>query len=255
VLNVDNGTDYSAYLRISDLLELQIPLTKDAPDELLFIVVHQSYELWFKVIIDELRRASLALHNNEPWVATPHLRRTVVIEDLLLEHLRVLETMSPEGFLEFRDPLNPASGFQSCQFRAIEFLSGAGKKAMLSFELFDEFQRQWLREISEAPNVWSGFEHALRRTLGASDHDDLLEVLGALYHDHTTAQTSSLHAVAELLMDHDERLAMWRHQHMMMAGRQIGRRPGTGGSEGMAYLDTTITQRLYPMLWEVRSIL
>ncbi len=88
---------------------------------------------------------STALHENKPWLAVSHLRRSVAIEDLLLGHLRVLESMSPEGFLEFRDPLNPASGFQSFQFRAIEFLSGAGKKAMLSFELFDESQRSWLR--------------------------------------------------------------------------------------------------------------
>jgi tryptophan 2,3-dioxygenase len=252
---VGNGTDYSTYLRINDLLELQIPLTDDAPDELLFIVVHQSYELWFKVIIDELRRAIAALGANEPWRAIAHLRRMVAIEDLLLEHLRVLESMSPEGFLEFRDPLNPASGFQSFQFRAIEFLSGAGKKAMLTFELFDDSQRRWLKAMSEAPSLWSEFEHSLRRTLGASDHDDLLDLVRALYLNHASAATSALHAVAELMMDHDERLAMWRHQHMMMAGRQIGRRPGTGGSEGMAYLDTTITQRLYPLLWDVRSVL
>jgi tryptophan 2,3-dioxygenase len=233
---------------------LQIPLTDDAPDELLFIVVHQSYELWFKVIIDELRRANGALRENEPWRATAHLRRMVAIEDLLLEHLRVLESMSPEGFLQFRDPLDPASGFQSFQFRAIEFLSGAGKKAMLTFELFGEAQRLWLKEISEEPSLWSTFEHSLRQTLGASS-DDLLDLVRALYVSHVTSETSALHAVAELMMDHDERLAMWRHQHMMMAGRQIGRRPGTGGSEGMAYLDTTITQRLYPLLWEVRSVL
>ena len=249
------GTDYSTYLRINDLLELQVPLTEDAPDELLFIVVHQSYELWFKVIIDELRRAAARLHANEPWAATAHLRRMVAIEDLLISHLRVLETMSPEGFLRFRDPLDPASGFQSFQFRAIEFLSGAGKPAMLTFELFDEDVRAWLRATSEAPSVWSGFEHSLRLTLGASDEDDLLGLLRALYQSHEGAAASALHAVAELLMDHDERLAMWRHQHMLMAGRQIGRRPGTGGSEGMAYLDTTIVQRLYPVLWEVRSIL
>jgi tryptophan 2,3-dioxygenase len=255
VQEVSNGTDYSTYLKINDLLELQVPLTPGARDELLFIVVHQSYELWFKVIIDELQRANEALHANEPWRALPHLRRTVTVEDLLLEHLRVLETMSPEGFLEFRDPLNPASGFQSFQFRAIEFLSGGGKKAMLSFELFDERQRQWLRDFSEAPSLWDGFVYALRRTLGASDHDDLLDLVRALYLSHITAPTSALHAVCELFMDHDERLAMWRHQHMMMAGRQIGRRPGTGGSEGMAYLDTTLNQRLYPLLWEVRSVL
>jgi tryptophan 2,3-dioxygenase len=251
---VKNGTDYSTYLRINDLLKLQIPLTDDAPDELLFIVVHQSYELWFKVIIDELRRAAKWLHDNEPWRALSHLRRMIIIEDLLLSHLQVLESMSPEGFLEFRDPLNPASGFQSVQFRAIEFLSGAGKKAMLSFELFDDEQRQWLNEMSATPSIWSGFEHSLRTTLGAPN-DDLLTTVRALYLHHSSAPLSALHGVAELMMDHDERLAMWRHQHMLMAGRQIGRRPGTGGSEGMAYLDTTLPQRLYPVLWEVRSVL
>ena len=248
-------TDYSTYLRINDLLELQVPLTPGAPDELLFIVVHQSYELWFKVIIDELTRASARLHAGEPWGATAHLRRTVCIEDLLISHLRVLETMSPEGFLAFRDPLDPASGFQSVQFRGIEFLSGAGKPAMLTFKLFDEEQRRWLRETSEAPSLWSGFEHALRTGLDASSDEDVLTLVRALYLDHESATRSALHVVAELLMDHDERLAMWRHQHMLMAGRQIGRRPGTGGSEGMAYLDTTIGQRLYPVLWEVRSVL
>jgi len=251
---VSKGTDYSTYLRINDLLKLQIPLTEDAPDELLFIVVHQSYELWFKVIVDELRRCAQELHANRPWLAVAHLRRTVSIEDLLLTHLQLLESMSPEGFLRFRDPLDPASGFQSFQFRAIEFLSGAGKQAMLSFEIFDDDQRAWLKEMAAVPSVWSGFEHSLRTTVGAAN-DDLLDVLRALYLSHDDPALSALHAVAELLMDHDERLAVWRHQHMLMAGRQIGRRPGTGGSEGMAYLDTTLSQRLYPALWEVRSVL
>ncbi len=248
------GTDYSTYLRINDLLKLQIPLTDDAPDELLFIVVHQSYELWFKVIVDELQRAAQELHANMPWRAISHLRRMVGIEDLLLEHLHLLDSMSPEGFLAFRDPLDPASGFQSFQFRAIEFLSGAGKKAMLSFQIFDDDQRAWLKEMSEIPSVWSGFEHSLRATMGAPN-DDLLDLVRALYLNHEDAALSALHAVAELLMDHDGRLAVWRHQHMLMAGRQIGRRPGTGGSEGMAYLDTTLVQRFYPVLWEVRSVL
>ncbi len=251
---MSKGTDYSTYLRINDLLKLQIPLSEDAPDELLFIVVHQSYELWFKVIVDELRRCAQELHANRPWLAVAHLRRTVSIEDLLLTHLQLLESMSPEGFLRFRDPLDPASGFQSFQFRAIEFLSGAGKQAMLSFEIFDDDQRAWLKEMAAVPSVWSGFEHSLRTTVGAAN-DDLLDVLRALYLSHDDPALSALHAVAELLMDHDERLAVWRHQHMLMAGRQIGRRPGTGGSEGMAYLDTTLSQRLYPALWEVRSVL
>ncbi len=250
-----NKTDYSTYLRINDLLKLQIPLTDGAADELLFIVVHQSYELWFKVIIDELSRTSSSLHANEPWLAPSHLQRIVEVEELLLAHLRMLDTMSPEGFLAFRDPLDPASGFQSFQFRAIEFLSGGGRKAVLSYDFFDDERRAWLREISDLPDVWSGFEHSLRTTLAASAQDDLLDLVRALYLDHATAPLTSLHAVAELLIDHDENLALWRYQHLLMAGRQIGRRPGTGGSEGMAFLDTTLAQRLYPVLWEVRSVL
>jgi len=213
---VSKGTDYSTYLRINDLLKLQIPLSEDAPDELLFIVVHQSYELWFKVIVDELRRCAQELHANRPWLAVAHLRRTVSIEDLLLTHLQLLESMSPEGFLRFRDPLDPASGFQSFQFRAIEFLSGAGKQAMLSFEIFDDDQRAWLKEMAAVPSVWSGFEHSLRTTVGAAN-DDLLDVLRALYLSHDDPALSALHAVAELLMDHDERLAVWRHQHMLLS--------------------------------------
>jgi len=255
VLFVDNETDYSTYLKINDLLTLQVPLTDDAPDELLFIVVHQAYELWFKVMIDELRRASKALHEVAPWRATWHLRRMVQIEGLLLGHLQLLDTMSPEGFLEFRDPLNPASGFQSFQFRAIEFLSGGGNRAMLSFELFDDDVRQWLTGVANEPTVWNGFLHSLSGLTGSKESLDVLSELRGLYLHHDSAELNALHAVAELLVDHDENLAKWRHQHMLMAGRQIGRRPGTGGSEGMAYLDRTLQQRLYPQLWEVRSVL
>jgi tryptophan 2,3-dioxygenase len=252
---VAKGTDYSTYLHINDLLKLQVPLTDDASDELLFIVVHQSYELWFKVIIDELQRSTAFLRELEPWRAISHLRRTVEVEELLLTHLRLLDTMSPEGFLAFRDPLDPASGFQSFQFRAIEFLSGGGSPAVLSYDIFDEEQRQWLREVSEAPNLWDGFERALRHSVGAAEQDDLLDIVRELYYHHERADLSALHSVAELLVDHDGHLALWRYQHKMMAARQIGRRPGTGGSAGMAYLDTTLEQRFYPILWEVRSIL
>lgn len=248
------ATDYSTYLKIDDLLTLQVPLSPGARDELLFIVVHQSYELWFKVIIDELRHASGALSEGRAWGAIAHLRRTVNIEDLLIHHLRVLESMSPESFLEFRDPLDPASGFQSVQFRAIEFLSGRGKPAMLHFALFSHDQREWLRGVSLETSLWAAFEDQVR---GADAGRGLTttQLLVELYRSHDDPTRSALHAVAELMMDHDERIAMWRHQHVLMAGRQIGRRPGTGGSSGMTYLETTLPERLYPELWEVRSVL
>ena len=129
------GTEYSAYLLIDDLLGLQQPITPEAHDELLFIVVHQAYELWFKLMLHELARIEAELRAGRPQAAIPWLKRVVAIDRLLLAKLDVLETMGPEGFLEFRDPLAPASGFQSRQFRDIEaacprlyeaFCAGAG---------------------------------------------------------------------------------------------------------------------------------
>jgi len=250
---VSEGNDYSSYLKINDLLNLQERQTPGADDELLFIIIHQSYELWFKLVIDELRQAIAALEANEPWLAVAPLQRIRTVEDLLLSHLDVLETMSPEGFLAFRDPLHPASGFQSVQFRAIEFLSGGGQVEMLTFELFDDAQRRWLRDISQETTLWAGF----CRALGASesDHHEVQRSLESLYHDHRSAPKTTLHTLAELLIDHDERVALWRYRHLLMAARQIGRRPGTGGSSGMPYLDSTLSRRFYPALWEVRSTL
>src|SRR3954471_58298 len=117
------GTEYAAYLLIDDLLELQRPITEGAHDELLFIIVHQAYELWFKLMLHELAQADAELRAGRPGGALTSLKRVVAIDRLLLSQLDVLETMGPEGFLEFRDPLAPASGFQSRQFREIEAAS------------------------------------------------------------------------------------------------------------------------------------
>jgi ribonuclease HI len=211
------GTEYAGYLRIDDLLQLQHPLTPEAHDELLFIIVHQSYELWFKLILHELRKAKEELEARRPQGAVRPLKRTVTIERLLLDHLDVLETMGPEGFLEFRDPLAPASGFQSQQFREIEALS---------------------------PTLYVAF--AVQLDTG----------LAELYRDHLDdPRRALLHEVAELLVDHDEQIALWRHHHTLMAAREIGSRPGTGGSRGVDYLRGTQDKRFYPELWAVRAAL
>jgi len=222
----DGETDYAGYLRIHDLLRLQHPITPGAHDELLFIVVHQSYELWFKLILHELEAARAALDARRPAVATGPLQRVVATDRLLLEHLEVLETMGPEGFLEFRDPLAPASGFQSEQFRAIE----AGSPG-----LYDAF-----RACAGLPE----------------DPEARLAALADLYRDHSDDPSrAALHRVAELLLDHDEVIARWRHHHMLMAAREIGTRPGTGGSRGVEYLASTLEQRFFPELWQVRVAL
>jgi tryptophan 2,3-dioxygenase len=216
-------TEYHGYLRIDDLLRLQQPITPGAHDELLFIIVHQSYELWFKLILHELAHAQAQLERDRPQAALAPLRRLVAIDRLLLEHLNVLETMGPEGFLEFRDPLAPASGFQSQQFRAIE----AG-----SPRLYDAFVA-----CAELPAA----------------REQRLAALADLYRDHLDdPRRAVLHDVAELLVDHDESIARWRHHHTLMAAREIGSRPGTGGSRGVEYLRSTQDKRFYPELWEVR---
>jgi tryptophan 2,3-dioxygenase/ribonuclease HI len=219
-------TEYAGYLRIHDLLELQHPLTPTAHDELLFVIVHQSYELWFKLILHEIARAHSELEAGRPQAAIAPLQRTAAIDRLLLAHLDVLETMSPDGFLEFRDPLAPASGFQSEQFRAIE---------------------------SESPRLYDAFVTAAALP---EDHDERLRALADLYRDHLDdPRRTLLHLVAELLVDHDELIALWRHHHTLMAAREIGSRHGTGGSRGVEYLRGTQDKRFYPELWEVRAAL
>jgi tryptophan 2,3-dioxygenase/ribonuclease HI len=222
----DEPTEYAGYLRIDDLLRLQHPLTPTAHDELLFVIVHQSYELWFKLMLHEIAKVRAELEAGRPGAAIPPLRRTTAIDRLLLAHLDVLETMSPEGFLEFRDPLAPASGFQSTQFRAIE---------------------------SESPRLYDAFAAAAGLP---DDHDERIRALADLYRDHLDdPRRTLLHQVAELLLDHDELVALWRHHHTLMAAREIGSREGTGGSRGVEYLRGTQGKRFYPDLWEVRAAL
>jgi len=229
VLDAASGeapTEYAGYLRIDDLLELQHPLTPEAHDELLFVIVHQSYELWFKLILHELAKARAELAAGRPQAAVAPLQRTAAVDRLLLAHLDVLETMSPDGFLEFRDPLAPASGFQSEQFRAIE---------------------------AESPRVYDAFAAAAELP---HDHDERLRALADLYRDHLDDPGRTLlHLLAELLVDHDELIALWRHHHTLMAAREIGSRHGTGGSRGVEYLRGTQDKRFYPELWEVRAAL
>jgi len=235
------GSDYASYLLIDDLLRLQQPLTPEAHDELLFIVVHQAYELWFKLMLHELTTARDELERGRPHAAAPRLRRVAAVERLLLEQLGVLETMGPEGFLEFRDPLAPASGFQSRQFREIEWLSG---------------ERGTWPGGGEPPagaSLYAAFCHGLGLP---DDRDQRLAALADLYRDHAgDPLRAAWHDVAELLVDHDEGVARWRHHHALMAAREIGTRRGTGGSPGVEYLRGTVDRRFFDELWDVRLAL
>ncbi|HEX9095079.1 MAG TPA: tryptophan 2,3-dioxygenase family protein [Candidatus Dormibacteraeota bacterium] len=232
---------YDSYLHIPQLLDLQQGLTR-AHDELLFIVVHQVYELWFKVLIDELESVRSSIEGEDVRAARHALNRVKVIEDLLVEQVAVLETMAPQDFLTFRSELAPASGFQSAQFREIEFLSGlkdAGYIKALDGE--GDARARLERRLGE-PSLHDVFSALIkRRGVTVSDlyrqgnrHADLLEL-------------------AEALLDHDEGFRLWRLRHIEMVQRQIGDKPGTGGSTGVRYLQSTLGKRFFPELWEVRS--
>ena len=163
-------TDYATYLRIDDLLDLQRPLTAGAHDEMLFIVVHQVYELWFKLVLHELDAAASALDDGDPAAAVAPLRRAVGVEELLIAQLGVLESMSPDGFMRFRDPLAPASGFQSTQFREIEALSGAGDVRHLDAVSRPAAQRQQLLERIEARTLYDALCDCHGRGRGRHAH-------------------------------------------------------------------------------------
>src|SRR5438876_8715723 len=232
---------YGSYLHLSELLAAQDGLTK-AHDELLFIVVHQVYELWFKVLIHELEAARVAIETENLRAARHYLNRVKVIEDLLVEQVAVLETMAPQDFLTFRSELAPASGFQSVQFREIEFMSGLKDAGYIKTLDRDGDARARLQRRLDQPSLHDAF-HALieRRGITVSDlyrqggrHADLLEL-------------------AESLLDHDEGFRLWRLRHVEMVERQIGDKPGTGGSTGVRYLQSTLGKRFFPELWEVRS--
>ncbi len=253
-------TDYATYLRIDDLLNLQQPLSEGAHDEMLFIVVHQVYELWFKLILHELDAVAAALDDKRPHAALPPMRRAVAVEELLIEQLRVLESMSPDGFMRFRDPLAPASGFQSTQFREIEALSGAGDSRHLHDAGRSDAQRAQLSDRLAARSLYGALGCAMRAAGldfpdGQDDaaHARRMSSLASLYRHHDDAASTILHELCELFVDHDETIARWRHHHALMAAREIGSRSGTGGSLGVAYLQSTLDRRFFPELWEVRN--
>jgi tryptophan 2,3-dioxygenase len=232
---------YGSYLHIPELLALQSGLT-DAHDELLFIVVHQAYELWFKVLVHELEAARDAIQRDELRVARHYLNRVKVIEALLVEQVAVLETMAPQDFLLFRSELAPASGFQSILFREVEYLSGLK-------------ERGYFKALSDEPGARDRLQRRLDEPSLADAFNALLErrglTLGQLYRD--ADRHADVLDVAEALLDHDEGFRLWRIRHIEMVERQIGDKPGTGGSTGVKYLQSTLEKRFFPELWQIRS--
>jgi tryptophan 2,3-dioxygenase len=189
------------------------------------------------------------------WTARHLLRRVVQVEQVLIAQLPVLETMTPQDFLDFRSLLAPASGFQSVQFRELEFLSGLKDPAFAGrLRAATDAERQRLRRRLEEPTLWDGFVAALAaRGLAVASEDDVRSSLVAVARDR--ASHGDLWDVAEGLLSHDELSAQWRALHATVVERQIGHKPGTGGSAGTAYLRGRRDLRFFPLLWELRTAL
>jgi len=263
---VTEPLSYNKYLRVPELIGLQECLSDPAHhDELLFITVHQAYELWFKQVLHEIDAALCAMRDERAAAAARALARVVEIEKLLVTQIHVLETMTPINFLSFRDQLNPASGFQSMQFREVEFSSGLKDDGILRAFADDEFATERLRARMDAPTLGEEFFALLaRRGLDAPPDDAALPedrrlarygrrvraALEVVTHFETRYEEYQL---SEALIAHDEFFSLWRYHHVKMVERMLGTKKGTGGSEGVGYLKSTLDKKFFPELWEART--
>jgi tryptophan 2,3-dioxygenase len=254
---------YANYLQHVELLSLQQPRA-DGPehDELLFIVIHQVYELWFKELLHELDRVATLLRGDQPHRAQHTLKRVLTILKVLVAQLDILETMTPLEFLSFRSRLEAASGFQSDQFRQIEFVLGAKREAAMARFAANSRARVALERRYREATLWDGFLHYLARegypvpaahlsrdvTTPVTPSPEIQDILVDAYRKDAKTQ-----GICERLVDLDEGFAEWRYRHARMVERTIGVKPGTGGSAGATYLRTTLGQNLFPDLWEIRS--
>jgi tryptophan 2,3-dioxygenase len=254
---------YGRYLRIDDLLALQQPRS-DGPehDELLFIVIHQVYELWFKELLHEIDFVRQLLEQDESHRAQHTLKRILTILKVVVGQIDILETMTPLEFLSFRARLEAASGFQSDQFRQIEFVLGRKHAAAIGRFPENSRARAELQRRYHEPTLWDAFLRYLSRegyavppaqlardvTAPIETSADLQHVLIDLYRrDPKNAE------LCERFVDLDEGVQEWRYRHVKMVERTIGGKPGTGGSGGASYLRGTLSQPLFPDLWDIRS--
>jgi tryptophan 2,3-dioxygenase len=249
---------YASYLKVPELLALQVERSSgpDGPehDELLFIVVHQVYELWFKSLRHELLAVQLALENGDTDRALHLLNRVLKILKTLVAQVDVLETMTPMQFLSFRDRLDSASGFQSAGFRAIEATLGARDPAAVEAQPEGSTSRAAIEEAQAGTSVWESFlgylaerGHPVPADAAAPDARVQEVLIGAYREDEDAA------LVAERLVDLAEGIQEWRYRHVKMVERTIGTKKGTGGSSGVEYLRGTLFRPAFPDLWEIRS--
>ena len=252
---------YTSYLALDEILGAQRPRSEEH-DEILFIVVHQVYELWFKELLHELGHLQRLLEEGQGSPALSTLKRILTILKLVVAQIDVIETLTPVQFLGFRDRLESASGFQSAQFRELEAVLGRREPRVLRAYAEDPDARARIEAALGRRSLYDSFlrflslrgypvpEERLERDVSkpVEESEGIHAAVLAAYRDDGEAAQ-----VCERMVDLDEGFQEWRYRHVKMVERTIGSRPGTGGSPGAAYLRTTLNQPLFPDLWSVRS--
>lgn len=257
---------YASYLKVTELLTLQQRLSEPAEhDEMLFIIIHQVYELWFKQILHELDLAERDLSKDNTFGALKTLKRITAIQRVLTEQVGVLETMTPNDFNLFRSRLNPASGFQSWQFRLVEYRMGLKDEVFLKFF---RAQPDAVAAMEKTRNEPSFYDHVLRffARRGFAIPEAVLtrdvskyyqadagveSIFTKIYQEHE--KYYDMYILLEALTDLDQQFTLWRYRHVAMVERMIGNRIGTGGSSGVNYLASTLSKRFFPELWSLRG--
>lgn len=267
-VDLTNRLTYDGYLRLDRLLDAQQPLSQPAHhDEMLFIIQHQTSELWMKLVIHELEAAIARLRADDVGPCLKILARVKHIQKQLFEQWAVLETLTPSEYMQFRHVLGPASGFQSIQYRLIEFLLGNKNADMLRVFDYAPQQRERLRIALESPSLYDEFLRHLARA-GHAVPAHCIERDYALPHQREAALIPVLKRIyeapddywseyhlCEQLVDVEESFQLWRFRHMKTVERVIGYKRGTGGSSGVAFLKRALELTFFPELLEVRTVL
>lgn len=258
---MDQEVTYGGYLRLRELLACQSPRTGEH-DELLFIVLHQTEELWMKQLLYEIAAAQSQVRTGDLVPAYKHLARVSRIQAVMTQTWDILATMTPADYLKFRHVLGPSSGFQSAQFRALEFTLGLKDAAHLAHQPAGSPERAMLEAALAAPSLYDDvlvqLAHAGFAVPRAKDppapyqpNPAVEDAWHAVYSD--TARHWALYQLAEKLLDLDDATLTWRHKHVLTVERVIGRKRGTGGTEGVGYLQSTLAKRAFPEIWSVRT--
>jgi tryptophan 2,3-dioxygenase len=253
---------YESYLQLTKLLNFQIPRS-DPPehDELLFIIIHQTYELWFKLLLHELEKICRDFDEGDLFAAIHTWKRSRTVMKTLVAQIDIVETMTPMSFASFRKRLQTASGFQSVQFREMEYLLGYKRRDMLAYAPPEDPQTAILHKRFEDPSLVDHFYLFLKRH-GANVPAELLQrdVTTATVANETLqaeilrlyVETPELGILFELMTDFDEGLQEWRYRHIKLVQRTIGQKSGTGGSLGVPFLKENLFHPIFPDLWEIR---